>query len=342
MRDRLNHEAIFLEHLGWIDRVAARACRKYGLMSDEAEDFASFARMKILENDYAALRNFRGETEIKTFLAIVVVRYFHAYIRERWGRWRPSPVAVSAGAVRATRDAARVKEPIAHTATETQPRAVMAVIDRAIKQLDPEEQFIVRMHIAGRRSLDSVARALRVDEEPLHDRIPRLRDRLRTQMEQAGIAHAFVRSILDADDPLPGATLETDNGWPDHLEAQAAKVLIAELMGGLLSWPRVAEILRINVFSIDRLLEAHALLFVQLPDNRLVFPALQFDRGHIRSGVAEVAAAGAHINSWVLLSILVDDVEDARGGILLERLDEPAVLTDVLNRLATYGSHGAA
>jgi hypothetical protein len=85
------------------------------------------------------------------------------------------------------------------------------------------------------------------------------------------------------------------------------------------------------------------LLCVQLHGGDAGFPAHQFLRdGSVRDGVADVVAAGVRLDPWALLSILVDEVEDDTGGTLLERLDEPAVLADVLNRLATYGEHVAA
>jgi RNA polymerase sigma factor for flagellar operon FliA len=91
-------EAIFLKHLGWIEKVATTACRRNGVWGADAEDFVSWARMKLMEDDYAVIRRFRGESEIKTFIATVVVRYFHAYSRERRGRWRPSAAAEQIGA----------------------------------------------------------------------------------------------------------------------------------------------------------------------------------------------------------------------------------------------------
>lgn len=97
MRDRQDPEALFLEQLGWIEKVAAIACRRNGVWDAEAEDFASLAKMKLMEDDYAVFRKFRGESEIRTFIATVVQRHFQAYARERRGRWRPSALAERLG-----------------------------------------------------------------------------------------------------------------------------------------------------------------------------------------------------------------------------------------------------
>lgn len=96
MPDRLNAEAVFLQHLGWIENVASIACRR-NAWATEAEDFAAWAKMRMMEDDYAVLRKFRGESEVKTFITTVVVRYFHGYSRERRGRWRSSAVAERLG-----------------------------------------------------------------------------------------------------------------------------------------------------------------------------------------------------------------------------------------------------
>jgi RNA polymerase sigma factor (sigma-70 family) len=89
MSDRQNAEDLFLGNVDWIGRAAAKACRRQGL-EHEAEEFATWVRMKMLQDDYAVLRKFRGESDVKTYIVSVVVRYAHAYSRERRGRWRPS------------------------------------------------------------------------------------------------------------------------------------------------------------------------------------------------------------------------------------------------------------
>lgn len=135
-----------------------------------------------------------------------------------------------------------------------------------------------------------------------------------------------------------------DSDWAELLLRGAqAKSQIADFVGGLLSSSQAASVLGITVPGVKQRMERHKLIAVPLAGGQWGFPALQFAQdGRVRPGVAEVTKAGAHLDPWALLSILVDDVDDARGGLLLERLDEPAVLADVRNRLATYGEHGAA
>jgi RNA polymerase sigma factor for flagellar operon FliA len=97
MPERLSPEALLLENLGWIDRVASMACSKHGVWGAEAEDFSAWVRMKLVEDDYAVLRRFRGDSELKTYLAAVVTRHFISYYRTLRGRWRPSAAAERLG-----------------------------------------------------------------------------------------------------------------------------------------------------------------------------------------------------------------------------------------------------
>jgi RNA polymerase sigma factor for flagellar operon FliA len=93
MPDRHEAEALFLQNLGWIDRVCASLCRRHGIAGDDADEFASWARAALIENDYAILRKFRGESAPTTYLTIVLSTLFSAWRVREHGRWRPSAAA---------------------------------------------------------------------------------------------------------------------------------------------------------------------------------------------------------------------------------------------------------
>lgn len=97
MLDQLNPEAILVEHLGYIEKVAFVTCRQSGLHGADAEDFASWLKIRLMEDDYAVIRKFRGESKITTYLGMVVTRQLFAYLREVRGRWRPSAAAERLG-----------------------------------------------------------------------------------------------------------------------------------------------------------------------------------------------------------------------------------------------------
>lgn len=92
-------EALFVSHLGWIERVAGAFSRRHGSSKEDAEDFASWAKLKLLEDDYAVFRKFRGESSLTTYLTVVIAMLFRDYRTHRWGRWRPSAAARRQGAL---------------------------------------------------------------------------------------------------------------------------------------------------------------------------------------------------------------------------------------------------
>lgn len=140
----------------------------------------------------------------------------------------------------------------------------------------------------------------------------------------------------------PETRLGAENDWAELLLRGAeAKGQIAEMAGGLLSSSQAAAVLRISVPGVKQRMDRHKLLSVPLPGGQWGFPALQFaEGGHVRPGVPEVAKAAALVDPWTALSILVDDAPDG-SGVLLERLNDPAVLRDAVRRLETYGEHVA-
>jgi RNA polymerase sigma factor (sigma-70 family) len=256
MLDRDRAEALFLEHLGWIDRVAAMACARYGLLGVEAEDFASWIQMKLIENDYAVLNRYRGESTLKTYLAIVVARNVVDYVRERGGQWRSSVAARRLGppaddlerlvyrdgytvqqageklrtsgrttlsdaelaqlltslpirsplrpvvepqsdvVLNATAGNSRADDRVVAAELETRRVKVMEALDKALGELEPEERLIVQLHFGEGLALANVARTLRLEQKPLYRRVERLRTRLRTLLESAGLREDDVQNLL--------------------------------------------------------------------------------------------------------------------------------------------------
>lgn len=96
---RQEAEALFLANLRWVERCAASLCRRYGLRGDEVDDIASWVKLKLIEDDYAPLRKFRGDSSIRTYLTVVVAALFRDYRAGTWGRWRPSAAALRAGSL---------------------------------------------------------------------------------------------------------------------------------------------------------------------------------------------------------------------------------------------------
>ncbi len=90
---------LFETHYLCVGEILGYISRRHRLTSEDREDFASFTMFKLVENDYARIRKFRGESQFKTYLTVVVQRLFLDFRTQKWGKWRPSTVARKLGTV---------------------------------------------------------------------------------------------------------------------------------------------------------------------------------------------------------------------------------------------------
>jgi RNA polymerase sigma factor for flagellar operon FliA len=99
MDERQDLQALFVEHLPHIERAVAAVCRRHGVRDADAEDCAGWIRLRIIADEYAAFRKFRGESSIQSYLTVVVAMLFRDWRVQQAGRWRPSAAARRIGAV---------------------------------------------------------------------------------------------------------------------------------------------------------------------------------------------------------------------------------------------------
>ena len=93
----LSAEQLFLRYLDQIESLLMIVARRYALHGDEPEEFGAWVKLKIVEDDYAVLRKFRGEAKLRTYLTTVFVRLAKDWLIARRGKWRPSAHALRAG-----------------------------------------------------------------------------------------------------------------------------------------------------------------------------------------------------------------------------------------------------
>lgn len=94
---RQDLESLFLENLPAAEKILSALARRHALSRDDAEEFASWAKLRLIENDYAVLAKFRGESSLPTYLTVVLSMMFREYCVQQWGRWRPSAAAKRLG-----------------------------------------------------------------------------------------------------------------------------------------------------------------------------------------------------------------------------------------------------
>jgi RNA polymerase sigma factor (sigma-70 family) len=88
-----------LENLTLVRQITASICSRRGMQADEIEDFISEVQLRLVSDDYAVIRAFRGRSSFPTYLAAVVTRQLLDYRNHRWGKWHASAEAERLGGV---------------------------------------------------------------------------------------------------------------------------------------------------------------------------------------------------------------------------------------------------
>jgi RNA polymerase sigma factor (sigma-70 family) len=97
--DDLTPEQFFLGHLKLIEEIISFCCRRSRFSREEAEDFGGLVKVKLIENGYAVLREFRGRSSPKTYLTTVISNLHKDYRNHLWRKWRASAEGLRLGPV---------------------------------------------------------------------------------------------------------------------------------------------------------------------------------------------------------------------------------------------------
>ncbi len=90
-------EQLFLSNLPLIERVIGSICRRHCVFDDEADEFDAMVKLKLVDDDYAVLRKFKGKSLLKTYLTTVVANLFRDHLIHKHGKWRSSRIAQTLG-----------------------------------------------------------------------------------------------------------------------------------------------------------------------------------------------------------------------------------------------------
>jgi RNA polymerase sigma factor (sigma-70 family) len=169
--------ALFDDNLALIDRIIGRVCAKAGLSRDDADDFASEARLALLENDCAILRDWQQRASLATYLTVIVQRLLADWRRQQLGKWRPSAEARRLGDVAVTAEKLLHRQGMSFDEALPQlralepsltPQALRALVDRLppraprarVVALDPELDVPSTRDSADARAIAAEARRL--------------------------------------------------------------------------------------------------------------------------------------------------------------------------------------
>jgi RNA polymerase sigma factor (sigma-70 family) len=91
---QITDAAVFLEeHLPLVERVLGEVARRRRVTGDALDELRSLVFLKLIDHDYAVLRQFEGASTLRTYLAVVLERVLLDQRNRLWGRWRPSSEA---------------------------------------------------------------------------------------------------------------------------------------------------------------------------------------------------------------------------------------------------------
>ena len=252
---RTDAETTFLAQLGLIDRVVSSLARRHALEPDEADDFASYVKAKLVENGYAVFEKFQDRSSMATYLSVVIANLFRDFRTQQWGRWRPSAAARRLGTL-ATRlegllyrdghtlrqatevlrsagltdlsdreiaklaaglpvrvsarlrpaeevDAARTEETVQPADAELwraeqreEWKSACDSLERALANLPPEDQLILRLRFWENFTVAEIARTLQVEQKPLYRRIENDLEHLRDLLEAEGLSGSCLAEFL--------------------------------------------------------------------------------------------------------------------------------------------------
>lgn len=90
-------EQRFLDALPLVEQIVACVAARHHLSAAEAEDFAGYVRMRLVENGYRAIASFEGRAQFRTYLTVIVSRMLVDFRATLYGAWRPSTAATRLG-----------------------------------------------------------------------------------------------------------------------------------------------------------------------------------------------------------------------------------------------------
>jgi RNA polymerase sigma factor for flagellar operon FliA len=92
-----SYETQFIECLPLVDRIVAGLGRRHGMSAGEVEEMSSDIKARIVVDEYAIFRKFRGESSLSTYLTVVIAMMAREHRVAARGRWRPSAAAARLG-----------------------------------------------------------------------------------------------------------------------------------------------------------------------------------------------------------------------------------------------------
>lgn len=149
--------------------LAEGLCRRKGLAGAEMEDFISWMKIRLITNDYRILRQFRGDSCLRTFLSVVVANLMRDYMDKIWGKWRSSAAAERMGPLAQALEVAVHRDGLSlrEAAGRVRAKGFPELTDRQAAEILAALPVRARPHFEGIEALERVPGAARADRDVL-------------------------------------------------------------------------------------------------------------------------------------------------------------------------------
>jgi RNA polymerase sigma factor (sigma-70 family) len=88
---------LFEANVAIIKRVVRDIARRKHLDADTCDELGGIVNLRLIENDYEILRQYRGHCAIRTYLTTVILNIYLDMRNGEWGKWRSSAAAKEMG-----------------------------------------------------------------------------------------------------------------------------------------------------------------------------------------------------------------------------------------------------
>lgn len=188
---------ILMQNLSLIERLAHAIGRRRGLDSIEIEEFLGELKLRLVQNNYAIIREFRARSSFATYIAAVITQLMLTYQRN---------------AARTDRYVASDREVADDHASLLERADVAAKISATLRQfiarLPEDDQIILKLRFETDMTVSQIARALHLEQASLYRRFSVLFRSLRGDLIHAGVTSRDVGDVVGIDSDLVEAQLD--------------------------------------------------------------------------------------------------------------------------------------
>jgi RNA polymerase sigma factor (sigma-70 family) len=191
-------------HLDLIQRKLHYLSWRGGLPASEAEDFCSWALLKLVADDYRILSRWEGRSSFSTFLTVVLVNLMRDYRIHLWGKRRPCKKSCRQER-RWVGEEELLQIPVdgqVEIRIEEEEQACMAERLRnelipLLQALPAEDRLLLKLCFLEGLSMVAIAPILGRPQRELYSRRDRCMKKIRRSLDGAGLGLEQVRGLLE-------------------------------------------------------------------------------------------------------------------------------------------------